>query len=95
VKKRLENGKMHFEFNWSFDNIALCRNSYTILFDISKYRLDECSAAFKLSENRRVSPITQKEWKDNHVHAFTFVDTEQMMKKNTFCDVIGKDIFKL
>jgi hypothetical protein len=83
------NGKTQFILNWNHDGIQLCRNSYAIIFGISKHQLDLCSAAFKLSETKRVSAISHKELKDSQVHEYTFIETEQMMKENLFRDVIG------
>lgn len=89
-EKLQSNGKVQFDMKWAHLNREVCRQSFSLLFNISKHKLDSCSAALKLSDTRRVSSIVSKTWNDTHVHSFTYAETEKMMKEALKTEIVGK-----
>lgn len=88
--EKQSDGSVKFLPRWSYKGISLCRQSYANAFGITKHQLDMCSKALKHSDNRRVPKIKHQPFKDEHVHEFTFAETEEIFKKNLHVDIIGK-----
>lgn len=86
----LENGEVKFEMHWRFKEHTLCRQSFGLVFGISKHKLDLCLSQLKISDTRSVTAISISPWKDEHIHGFTFAETESIMKKNLGIAVVGK-----
>lgn len=76
------NGELRFEKNWKFCGRELCRQSYGLIFDISKHKLDACCAELKKSDTRQVTSISMSKWKDDHLHDYSFAQTEAIIKEN-------------
>ena len=93
IKKEKVNssGETSFEMEWKYDNIPLCKLSYSLLFKIPKNKFEACSKAMKAAGSRRyVDSINHQPFKDNHVHDFTFAATEKLFKDNVAgCKVVG------
>lgn len=95
-EKTNKNGETCFELEWKHDNVSLCRLSYSFLFGIPKGRFDKCSHAMKTAGVNNLSSINHKCWKDDHVHDFTFAETEKLIKENivdlTVVGIVGSII---
>lgn len=89
-EKLLANGEIRFDMRWCHDGHELCRQSFGLIFNISKHKLDSCLSELKKSDTRYVTSISTQEWKDDHIHGYTFAETEEMMKKNLGITVVGK-----
>ena len=86
------NGETAFELDWKYENIPLCRLSYSLLFKIPKNKFDACSKAMKASGIRYLNSINHQPFKDNHVHDYTFAETEKLFKENVQgCAVVGNN----
>ena len=84
-------GVKSFELEWQHENVPLCRASYAFLFNITKHQLDRCSAAKKTAGSDFVKTTRHKVWKDDHLHEFSFAETEQLFKKNIAgMNIVGK-----
>ena len=84
------NGETSFEMDWKYDNVPLCKLSYSLLFKIPKNKFEACSKAMKAAGSRYVDSINHQPFKDDHVHDFTFVATEKLFKDNVEgCKVVG------
>mmetsp|Transcript_3798 Transcript_3798/g.5359 ORF Transcript_3798/g.5359 Transcript_3798/m.5359 type:complete len:878 (-) Transcript_3798:1152-3785(-) len=77
-----KHGDTIFHLEWIHEGKAMCRQSYSFLFDIPKNRFDKCSFAMKSAGVKRLSSINHKTWKDDKVHDFTFTETEVLFKEN-------------
>ena len=64
------NGETSFEMDWNFDNVPLCKLSYSLLFKIPKNKFEAWSKAMKAAGSRYVDSINHQPFKDNHVHDF-------------------------
>ena len=82
-------GEVAYTCSWIHGKITLCKRSYSFLFGISKNRFDECSKAFKAAGTKFIPEIKHSQWNDDHVHTFTFAETEQMIKENMGLIVVG------
>ena len=82
-------GEVSYTCNWVHEKIPLCKRSYSFLFGVSKNRFDECSKAFKSAGTKFITEINHSQWNDDHVHKFTFAETEQMIRENMGLIVVG------
>ena len=82
-------GEVAYTCSWIHEKITLCKRSYSFLFGISKNRFDECSKSFKAAGTKFITEINHSQWNDDHVHKFTFAETEQMIKENMGLIVVG------
>lgn len=89
----LANGNIQFRRKWVHRGHEVCRKTFSLLFNISKHKLDSCAAALKLSETRRVAAIKHKGYNDSHIHNYTYVETEEIMKTNLCSEIVGKFLF--
>ena len=83
-------GEVAYTCSWIHEKISLCKRSYSFLFGISKNRFDECSKAFKAAGTKFITEINHSQWNDDHIHKFTFAETEQMIKENLGLIVVGR-----
>ena len=75
-------GELEFINCWQHEDKVLCRMSYSFLFKIPKNKFDQCSRVFKETGRKFITSITHEKWEDDHVHNFTFAETEEMVKEN-------------
>jgi hypothetical protein len=94
-KERVNNhGETSFEMDWKYENVPLCKLSYSLLFQIPKNKFEACSKAMKAAGSRYIDSINHQPFKDNHVHDFTFAKTEKLFKENVQgCVVVGNATF--
>jgi hypothetical protein len=77
-----KSGEKHFNLKWQHRGKELCRQSFAYLFAIPKNRFDKCSKEMKAVESTYLNSLHHQPWKDDHVHDFTFAETEQLFKDN-------------
>jgi hypothetical protein len=75
-------GELEFINCWKHEDKELCRKSYAFLFKIPRNRFDQCSRVFKATGKKFITSISHEKWEDDHVHNFTFAETEEMVKEN-------------
>jgi len=92
-EKQLSNGETEFTCSWTHEGKELCRKSFAFLFKIPRNKLDQCSRVFKAVGSKYITSISHDEWKDDHVHDFTFAETEQIIKENIGGMVIVGNIY--
>jgi hypothetical protein len=77
-----KSGEKQFNLKWQHKGKDLCRSSFAHLFDIPKNRFDKCSKDMKAADSTYLNSLHHQQWKDDHVHDFTFAETEQLFKSN-------------
>lgn len=77
-----KSGEKHFNLKWQHKEKELCRKSFCHLFALSHHRFDKCSKMMKDADSTYLSSLHHQPWKDDHVHDFTFAETEQLFKDN-------------
>jgi len=86
----LENGKKLFVMEYKLQGIVkVCRKTFASAFGFSIKKLERCSAALKQSPTLRVHKIEIKKFKDEHIHNYSYKETETLMKDNLNSDFIG------
>jgi hypothetical protein len=75
-------GELEFNCHWIHDGKELCRKSYAFLFKIPRNKFDQCSRVFKETGRKFITSISHEKWEDDHVHDFTFAQTEEIVKEN-------------
>lgn len=97
-EKIKSDGSVEFQCNWSYtfrngESFPLCRQTYSDLYGIPKNSFDNCSAALKGSETRRVDTINHKVWTDSHITKnLSFLEMEDIFKHEFKLQVIGQYI---
>ena len=81
-EKHLSNGDLEFTCCWKHEDKELCRKSFAFLFKIPRNKFDQCARVFKEVGSKFITSISHEEWKDDHVHDFTFAETEEIVKQN-------------
>lgn len=76
------NGDSEFTLQWVHEGRILCRKSYAFLFNIPKNKFDKCSSLMKAAGTQFINSMQHTPWKDDHVHDFTFAETEKKFKEN-------------
>jgi len=51
-------------------------------YSFSSNKFKTCSDIFKQTDQQKVSSLSHKKWKDNHIHNFTYAETERLFKQN-------------
>ena len=77
-----KSGEKHFNLKWQHKGKELCRKSFCLLFALSHHRFDKCSKMMKDADSTYLSSLHHQPWKDDHVHDFTFAETEALFKEN-------------
>ena len=75
-------GDLEFTCSWIHEGKELCRKSFAFLFNIPRSKFDQCAKVMKMTGSKFITSINHEKWEDDHVHTFTFAQTEEMIKDN-------------
>jgi hypothetical protein len=73
------------KFNMVFTTIGgrqVCRNCCATAYGFSSNKFKTCSNIFKQTDLQKVSSLSHRKWKDDHIHNFTYAETEKLFKSN-------------
>jgi hypothetical protein len=88
----LPDGSIKFKMDFSLDNkrVKVCRKTFAASYGISIKQLERCSAALKLSDNRRVFTINNfRTYRDDTIHDYNYKETEELFKANLNREHVG------
>jgi len=86
-----QDGSIVFEMDYKINNMKMCKKAFAKAYGLSVKHLERCSAALKESSERRVHLISTREYQDDHIHDYTYKETENLFKVNLGAGFAGNN----
>ena len=90
VKSKKDGSKEISKFNMCFTTIGghkVCRKCCSLSYGFSSNKFNTCSKRYKDTGLQKVSSLNHRKWTDDHVHNYSYAETESLFKLN----VVDKD----
>jgi hypothetical protein len=82
IKLSDDNKEVAYVMDYSINGIKVCKKSFAAFYGVSVKYLERCSKTLKQSDFRRVYSTSHRTFTDDHIHNYTYAETDVLMQTN-------------